>query len=147
MEPFAITVLAATEPLEEVVDFLFRWMGIYAEERGNLAARIQRCRERGAVIVARDPKGEIAGVLCASHGASIADVELVYIAISGPSRGKGLAERLICDVHQRLQASSYCAYVDPTNEPVLRHHRKMGFTRKAVALVIDRARLEGEHDG
>jgi [ribosomal protein S18]-alanine N-acetyltransferase len=120
---------------DEVLDFLFQHLDQYGDARQDIAkcmdyALSEAQGKGGLVLVARE-HGQVVGALLLNNtGMSgyIPENILVYVAVHGNQRGKGVGKKLV-QLATENTAGSIALHVEPDN-PARYLYEKMGFTNK-----------------
>lgn len=119
----------------EVIDFLFEHLDEYGDERKDIAKCLDYALSTaegkgGSVLVARD-KGKVVGALILNNtGMSgyIPENILVYVAVDGSQRGKGVGKTLV-QMAADNTTGSIALHVEPQN-PARHLYEKLGFSNK-----------------
>ncbi|WP_299708691.1 GNAT family N-acetyltransferase [uncultured Pontibacter sp.] len=120
---------------DEVLDFLFEHLDQYGDAREDIAKCMDYALSNaegkgGSVIVARED-GKVVGALILNNtGMSgyIPENILVYVAVHGSQRGKGVGKKLV-QLATETSEGSIALHVEPDN-PARHLYEKMGFTNK-----------------
>ncbi|AKD04605.1 GNAT family N-acetyltransferase [Pontibacter korlensis] len=120
---------------DEVLDFLFEHLDEYGDQRQDIAKCMDYALsdaegKGGAVHVARE-NGKVVGALILNNtGMSgyIPENILVYVAVHGSTRGKGVGKQLVQMAIDNSQGS-IALHVEPQN-PARHLYEKVGFTNK-----------------
>ncbi|MDX5436064.1 MAG: GNAT family N-acetyltransferase [Pontibacter sp.] len=119
----------------EVIDFLFEHLDEYGDERKDIAKCLDYALSSaegkgGSVLVARD-NGKVVGALILNNtGMSgyIPENILVYVAVDGSQRGKGVGKKLV-QMAADNTTGSIALHVEPQN-PARHLYEKLGFSNK-----------------
>ncbi|MBB6610195.1 GNAT family N-acetyltransferase [Pontibacter sp. Tf4] len=128
---------------DEILDFLFHHLDEYGDKREDIAkcmdyALSEAEGKGGAVIEARE-NGEVVGALILNNtGMSgyIPENILVYVAVHGNQRGKGVGKKLV-QLATETVSGSIALHVEPQN-PARYLYEKMGFTNKYLEYRLHR---------
>lgn len=128
---------------DEVLDFLFKHLDEYGDKREDIAkcmdyALSQAEGKGGSVHVARE-NGEVVGALIMNNtGMSgyIPENILVYVAVHGSTRGKGVGKTLV-QMAAENSKGSIALHVEPQN-PARHLYEKLGFTNKYLEYRLQR---------
>jgi [ribosomal protein S18]-alanine N-acetyltransferase len=120
---------------DEVLDFLFQHLDQYGDAREDIAKCMDYALSAaegkgGSVIVAREA-GKVVGALILNNtGMSgyIPENILVYVAVHGSQRGKGVGKKLV-QLATETSEGSIALHVEADN-PARHLYEKMGFTNK-----------------
>ncbi|MDX5348508.1 MAG: GNAT family N-acetyltransferase [Hymenobacteraceae bacterium] len=130
-------------PKEQVVDFLFTHLQEYGDAKTAIAkcldyAMSQDNGKGGAVIVAYHEQEMVGAVVLNNTGMQeyIPEQILVYIAVHGNYRGKGLGKLLMQEAIQNT-TGSIALHVEPQN-PARYLYEKLGFTNKYLEYRLQR---------
>ncbi len=124
---------------EAIVDFLFT----HLEEYGDPKDQIQACMDYvwnkgGFICIASDDSGIQGAVVVNETGMSgyIPENILVYIAVDGSQRGKGVGKHLMEMVIEHARGA-VALHVEPHN-PAKRLYERMGFENKYLEMRLNR---------
>lgn len=128
---------------DEILDFLFHHLDEYGDKREDIAkcmdyALSEAEGKGGAVLEARE-NGEVVGALILNNtGMSgyIPENILVYVAVHGNQRGKGVGKQLV-QLATETVTGSIALHVEPQN-PARHLYEKMGFTNKYLEYRLHR---------
>lgn len=128
---------------DEILDFLFHHLDEYGDKREDIAkcmdyALSEAEGKGGAVLEARE-HGEVVGALILNNtGMSgyIPENILVYVAVHGNQRGKGVGKQLV-QLATETVTGSIALHVEPQN-PARHLYEKMGFTNKYLEYRLHR---------
>lgn len=120
---------------DEVLDFLFKHLDEYGDKREDIAKCMDYALaaaegKGGSVLVARDAEEVVGALILNNTGMSgyIPESILVYVAVHGKTRGKGVGKQLVQMAADNTQGS-IALHVEPQN-PARHLYEKMGFTNK-----------------
>ncbi|MCJ8163648.1 GNAT family N-acetyltransferase [Pontibacter sp. E15-1] len=120
---------------EEVIDFLFHHLDEYGDARKDIAACMEYALSEaegkgGAVLAAREGDTVVGALILNNTGMSgfIPENILVYVAVHGSQRGKGVGKQLV-QMAADNTTGSIALHVEPQN-PARHLYEKMGFTNK-----------------
>ncbi|MHA6247826.1 GNAT family N-acetyltransferase [Pontibacter sp. CAU 1760] len=128
---------------DEVIDFLFNHLDEYGDARQDIAkcmayALSDAEGKGGAVLVARE-NDKVVGALILNNtgmGGYIPENILVYVAVHGSQRGKGVGKQLV-QLAIENSTGSIALHVEPQN-PARHLYEKMGFTNKYLEYRLHR---------
>ncbi|WP_162426311.1 GNAT family N-acetyltransferase [Pontibacter pudoricolor] len=128
---------------DEILDFLFKHLDEYGDKREDIAKCMNYALSTaegkgGAVLEARE-NGEVVGALILNNtGMSgyIPENILVYVAVHGNQRGKGVGKKLV-QLATETVSGSIALHVEPQN-PARHLYEKMGFTNKYLEYRLQR---------
>jgi [ribosomal protein S18]-alanine N-acetyltransferase len=128
---------------DEILDFLFMHLDEYGDKREDIAKCMDYALSAaegkgGAVLEARE-NGKVVGALILNNtGMSgyIPENILVYVAVHGNQRGKGVGKRLV-QLATETVSGSIALHVEPQN-PARHLYEKMGFTNKYLEYRLQR---------
>lgn len=128
---------------DEILDFLFHHLDEYGDKREDIAKCMDYALsiaegKGGAVLEARE-NGEVVGALILNNtGMSgyIPENILVYVAVHGNQRGKGVGKKLV-ELATETVSGSIALHVEPQN-PARHLYEKMGFTNKYLEYRLQR---------
>lgn len=124
---------------EEVAQFLFTHLEEYGDDLPDIQACLDYAGERGgAVFTAREGERLLGASITNRTGMSgfIPENILVYIAVHGDSRGKGVGKSLMEAVTGSLEGS-IALHVEPHN-PARTLYERYGFTNKYLEMRLTR---------
>lgn len=120
---------------DEVLDFLFEHLDEYGDKREDIAKCMDYALSAaegkgGLVLVARDNNQVVGALITNETGMSgyIPENILVYVAVHGSQRGKGVGKQLV-QLTKDNTRGSIALHVEPQN-PARHLYDKMGFTNK-----------------
>ena len=120
---------------EEVVDFLFKHLDEYGDKREDIAKCLEyalsgAAGKGGAVFVAHEGDEVVGALILNNTGMSgyIPENILVYVAVHGSTRGKGVGKKLV-QLAIEQTPGSIALHVEPQN-PARHLYEKLGFTNK-----------------
>jgi ribosomal-protein-alanine N-acetyltransferase len=131
--------------LTEVVDFLFTHLDQYGDKREDIKKCMNYALSEepgygGFVVFARDTEsGKIAGAVIVNETGMegyIPENLLVYIAVHGGYRGKGLGKSLMNKAIETAEGD-IALHVEPDN-PARFLYEKLGFTNKYLEMRLKR---------
>ena len=128
---------------DEILDFLVKHLDEYGDKREDIAKCMDYALSTaegkgGAVLEARE-NGEVVGALILNNtGMSgyIPENILVYVAVHGNQRGKGVGKKLV-QLATETVSGSIALHVEPQN-PARHLYEKMGFTNKYLEYRLQR---------
>lgn len=128
---------------DEVLDFLFKHLDEYGDKREDIAKCMDYALsgaegKGGSVLEAREA-GKVVGALILNNtGMSgyIPENILVYVAVHGSQRGKGVGKQLV-QLATENTSGSIALHVEPQN-PARHLYEKMGFTNKYLEYRLTR---------
>lgn len=128
---------------DEVIDFLFNHLDEYGDARADIAkcmayALSDAEGKGGAVLVAREHDKVVGALILNNTGMSgyIPENILVYVAVHGSQRGKGVGKQLVQLATENV-TGSIALHVEPQN-PARHLYEKMGFTNKYLEYRLHR---------
>ena len=120
---------------DAVLDFLFEHLDEYGDKREDIAkcmayALSEEAGKGGAVIVALENSEVVGALILNNTGMSgyIPENILVYVAVHGSTRGKGVGKKLV-QLAIENTPGSIALHVEPQN-PARHLYEKLGFTNK-----------------
>lgn len=137
----ALTAINSTTFLEknEIADFLFEHLNEYGDTKTDILKCLDYAlsnypHQGGFVVLARDEEGIIGAVVMNQTGMEgyIPENILVYIAVHGKYRGKGLGKKLMQKAIG-LAKGNIALHVEPDN-PARKLYEKLGFTNKYLEM-------------
>jgi GNAT superfamily N-acetyltransferase len=131
------TLDAATE--RRVAEFLFTHLDEYGDALGDIQACLAYAHERGGSVTYAEENGELLGAVVTNRtgmGGFIPENILVYIAVHGSARGRGLGKQLMETALANLQGS-VALHVEPHN-PARKLYERLGFTSKYLEMRLQR---------
>lgn len=128
---------------EEVVDFLFHHLDEYGDKKEDIAKCLDYALsgaegKGGAVLVAREAGSIVGALILNNTGMSgyIPENILVYVAVHGSQRGKGVGKKLV-QLATETVSGSIALHVEPQN-PARKLYEKLGFTNKYLEYRLQR---------
>ncbi len=120
---------------DEVLDFLFEHLDAYGDTRPDIAKCMDYALSTaegkgGTVLVARENSQVVGALILNNTGMSsyIPENILVYVAVHGNQRGKGVGKKLV-QLAIDNTTGSIALHVEPQN-PARGLYEKLGFTNK-----------------
>ncbi|MEX0966894.1 MAG: GNAT family N-acetyltransferase [Bacteroidia bacterium] len=124
---------------DKVADFLFQHLDQFGDRREDIMKcldyALSKDAGRGGMVITGSENGEIKGVVVINKtGMSgyIPENILVYIAVHGDTRGKGLGKKLMQVAIDNIEGS-VALHVEPEN-PAKFLYEKLGFTNKYLEM-------------
>jgi len=124
---------------EHIVNFLFHHLDQYGDAREDIHKAIQyalkETASHGGFVIAGELEGEIAGAVVINRTGMegyIPENILVYIAVDGNQRGKGIGKTLMQKAIDLAQGD-IALHVEPDN-PARHLYEKLGFTNKYLEM-------------
>ncbi|GHA59885.1 GNAT family N-acetyltransferase [Pontibacter akesuensis] len=128
---------------DEVLDFLFEHLDEYGDKREDIAKCMDYALSAaegkgGSVLVAREDDKVVGAMILNNTGMSgyIPENILVYVAVHGNQRGKGVGKKLV-QLATENTTGSIALHVEPQN-PARHLYEKMGFTNKYLEYRLTR---------
>lgn len=128
---------------DAVLDFLFEHLDQYGDARHDIAKCMDYALsdaegKGGAVLVALENNAVVGALILNNTGMSgyIPENILVYVAVHGSQRGKGVGKQLV-QLATETAEGSIALHVEPDN-PARRLYEKMGFTNKYLEYRLTR---------
>lgn len=128
---------------DEVLDFLFEHLDEYGDQRQDIAkcmdyALSEAEGKGGSVLVARENDAVVGALILNNTGMKgyIPENILVYVAVHGSTRGKGVGKQLVQMAIDSTQGS-IALHVEPQN-PARKLYEKLGFTNKYLEYRLTR---------
>lgn len=124
---------------EEVAQFLFTHLDEYGDDLADIQACLHYAAERGGAVFTAREEGRLLGASITNRtGMSgfIPENILVYIAVHGGSRGKGVGRGLMEAITGNL-SGSIALHVEPHN-PARALYERYGFTNKYLEMRLTR---------
>ncbi|MCX2741866.1 GNAT family N-acetyltransferase [Pontibacter anaerobius] len=128
---------------DEVLDFLFQHLDEYGDKREDIAKCIDYALSEaegkgGSVLVAHENKEVVGALILNNTGMSgyIPENILVYVAVHGSTRGKGVGKTLVQMAIDHTKGS-IALHVEPQN-PARHLYEKLGFTNKYLEYRLTR---------
>lgn len=124
---------------EHIVDFLFHHLDQYGDARGDIHKAIQyalkETASHGGFVITGALEGKIVGTVVINRTGMegyIPENILVYIAVDGSQRGKGIGKTLMQKAISLAQGD-IALHVEPDN-PARHLYEKLGFTNKYLEM-------------
>lgn len=124
---------------EHIVDFLFHHLDQYGDAREDIHKAIQyalkETASHGGFVIAGELEGKIVGAVVINRTGMegyIPENILVYIAVDGSQRGKGIGKTLMQKAIDLAQGD-IALHVEPDN-PARHLYEKLGFTNKYLEM-------------
>lgn len=124
---------------ERVVDFLFQHLDQYGDAREDIHRAIQyalkETASHGGFVITGELEGKITGTVIINRTGMegyIPENILVYIAVDGSHRGKGIGKTLMQKAIDLAQGD-IALHVEPDN-PARHLYEKLGFTNKYLEM-------------
>lgn len=128
---------------EEIIDFLYHHLDEFGDKREDIAKCMDYALsvaegKGGAVIEARENNEVVGALILNNTGMSgyIPENILVYVAVHGNQRGKGVGKKLV-QLATETVSGSIALHVEPHN-PARHLYEKMGFTNKYLEYRLHR---------
>jgi [ribosomal protein S18]-alanine N-acetyltransferase len=128
---------------DQIIDFLFTHLDEYGDAREDITkcmdyALSEAEGKGGAVIEARENDKVVGALIMNNTGMSgyIPENILVYVAVHGSQRGKGVGKRLV-ELATETVSGSIALHVEPQN-PARKLYEKLGFTNKYLEYRLHR---------
>lgn len=133
----------SAEDSQRVAEFLHTHLDEYGDALADIQACLAYAHERGgSVTYAEESVAEGGGILGAvitnrtGMGGFIPENILVYIAVHGKTRGRGLGQQLMETVLANVEGS-VALHVEPHN-PARKLYERLGFTSKYLEMRLSR---------
>ncbi|ARS35081.1 GNAT family N-acetyltransferase [Pontibacter actiniarum] len=128
---------------DQVLDFLFKHLDEYGDQRQDIEkcmnyALSEDAGKGGSVLEARE-NGQVVGALILNNTGMtgyIPENILVYVAVHGSTRGKGVGKKLVQMAIDSTEGS-IALHVEPQN-PARHLYEKLGFTNKYLEYRLTR---------
>lgn len=124
---------------EHIVDFLFHHLDQYGDKREDILKAIQyalkETASHGGFVLSGEIDGKIVGSVVINRTGMegyIPENILVYIAVDGSQRGKGIGKQLMQKAISLAQGD-IALHVEPDN-PARHLYEKLGFTNKYLEM-------------
>lgn len=127
------------EQSQRVAEFLHTHLDEYGDALADIQACLAYAQERGGSVTYAEEDGEILGAVITNRtgmGGFIPENILVYIAVHGKTRGRGLGQQLMETVLAHV-AGSVALHVEPHN-PAKKLYERLGFTSKYLEMRLTR---------
>ncbi|MBC5991771.1 GNAT family N-acetyltransferase [Pontibacter cellulosilyticus] len=128
---------------DEVLDFLFKHLDEYGDQRADIAKCMDYALSTaegkgGSVVVAREDSNVVGALIMNNTGMSgyIPENILVYVAVHNSQRGKGVGKKLVQLAIDNTEGS-VALHVEPQN-PARHLYEKLGFTNKYLEYRLQR---------
>ncbi|CAM4438417.1 GNAT family N-acetyltransferase [Deinococcus marmoris] len=122
-----------------VAEFLHTHLDEYGDALHDIQACLAYARERGGSVTYAEEDGEILGAVITNRtgmGGFIPENILVYIAVHGKTRGRGLGKQLMETVLANVEGN-VALHVEPHN-PARKLYERLGFTNKYLEMRLQR---------
>jgi len=129
----------SAEDGQRVAKFLHTHLDEYGDALEDIQACLAYARERGGSVTYAEEDGEILGAVITNRtGMSgfIPENILVYIAVHGKTRGRGLGKQLMETVLANVEGN-VALHVEPHN-PAKKLYERLGFTNKYLEMRLTR---------
>lgn len=127
----------------EIADFLFEHLDEFGDDKADIKKAIDYALESGVtpggfVVTARDNRSVIGAVVMNRTGMAgyIPENILVYIAMHGGYRGKGIGKELMKRAINKADGN-IALHVEPNN-PAKFLYEKLGFTNKYLEMRLNK---------
>jgi ribosomal-protein-alanine N-acetyltransferase len=124
---------------QRVAAFLHAHLDEYGDALGDIQACLAYAREHGGSVTCAEEGGELLGAVITNRtGMSgfIPENILVYIAVHGKTRGRGLGRQLMETVLANVEGN-VALHVEPHN-PAKKLYERLGFTSKYLEMRLNR---------
>lgn len=125
--------------LEDIAGFLHKHLDEFGDDPGSIKKAIRYAWQedggRGGFVALGHENGEILGAVVVNEtgmGGYIPENILVYIAVRGDQRGRGLGKELMNKTIERAEGD-IALHVEPEN-PARHLYEKIGFTNKYLEM-------------
>ncbi|MDV6374752.1 GNAT family N-acetyltransferase [Deinococcus arenicola] len=129
----------SAEDTQRVAEFLHTHLDEYGDALEDIQACLVYAKERGGSVTYAEEDGEILGAVITNRtGMSrfIPENILVYIAVHGKTRGRGLGKQLMEMVLDNMEGS-VALHVEAHN-PAKKLYERLGFTNKYLEMRLQR---------
>lgn len=134
----------SAEDAQRVAEFLHTHLDEYGDELKDIQACLAYARERGGSVtyaeeVSIEGGSELLGAVITNRtgmGGFIPENILVYIAVHGKTRGRGLGQQLMETVLANVEGD-VALHVEPHN-PAKKLYERLGFTNKYLEMRLNR---------
>ncbi|GGO30981.1 GNAT family N-acetyltransferase [Deinococcus humi] len=129
----------SAEDGQRVAEFLHTHLDEYGDALEDIQACLAYARERGGSVTYAEEDGKILGAVITNRtGMSgfIPENILVYIAVHGKTRGRGLGQQLMETVLASVEGN-VALHVEPHN-PAKKLYERLGFTNKYLEMRLTR---------
>lgn len=122
-----------------VVDFLFKHLNEYGDPKAHIVKAVEyalkETASHGGFVLTAEEEGSIVGAVVMNQTGMdgyIPENILVYIAVHGEHRGKGIGKKLM---QKAIEVSNgdIALHVEPEN-PAFHLYKKLGFTNKYLEM-------------
>lgn len=127
----------------DIVDFLFTHLEQYGDARADIMKAIQYAQKEtashGGFVLVGQIDGQIVGAVVINRTGMegyIPENILVYIAVDGSQRGKGIGKKLMQAAIKQAQGG-IALHVEPDN-PARHLYEKLGFTSKYLEMRLQK---------
>lgn len=120
---------------EEVARFLHTHLEAYGDPLNDILACLDYAERRGGGVTVAREGGELLGAVVVGRtgmGGFIPENILVYIAVSGAARGRGLGGALMNQVFAHTEGD-IALHVEPDN-PARRLYERLGFSSRYLEM-------------
>lgn len=124
---------------ERLAQFLFTHLEQYGDPLADILACLDYTERRGGTVIYAEEDGGLLGATVVARtgmGGFIPENILVYIAVDGAARGKGVGGALMDAVKAQV-SGSVALHVEPDN-PARRLYERHGFTHKYLEMRLNR---------
>ncbi|GGL83079.1 hypothetical protein GCM10010840_21070 [Deinococcus aerolatus] len=128
------------EDRQRVAGFLHTHLDEYGDALEDIQACLAYAQERGGSVTYAEEDGELLGAVVTNRtGMSgfIPENILVYIAVHGKTRGRGLGKQLMETVLANVEGN-VALHVEPHN-PAKKLYERLGFTNKYLEMRLTRS--------
>lgn len=119
----------------EVAHFLHTHLDAYGDPLDDILACLDYAERRGGSVTVAREEGELLGAVVVGRtgmGGFIPENILVYIAVSGAARGRGLGGALMEQVFEHTEGD-IALHVEPDN-PARRLYERLGFSSRYLEM-------------
>lgn len=137
-EPLMMTALSRTSVLErqlEIATFLFEHLGEFGDPLDQIQSCLTYVTSRGGQVFIAEHDDQLIGALVINDtgmGGYIPEHILVYIAVDGRMRGKGVGKALMEEAILKTPGD-IALHVEPHN-PARRLYERLGFESKYLEM-------------
>ncbi|OLV16757.1 GNAT family N-acetyltransferase [Deinococcus marmoris] len=129
----------SAEDSQRVAAFLYTHLDEYGDALEDIQACLAYAQARGGSVTYAEENGELLGAVITNRtgmGGFIPENILVYIAVHGKTRGRGLGKQLMETVLANVEGS-VALHVEPHN-PARKLYERLGFTNKYLEMRLQR---------